>query len=106
MSRSRRRIKLSLAASGVAVALGLLVAPAAHAYDREAGSSNCSKLTSYTSGTATASLTHYHELPGEWKRVTRPSGFSTFYGFYNGGPTWMELETSGSISSHVIGCRR
>ncbi|MDF2561597.1 MAG: hypothetical protein K0R99_3043 [Microbacterium sp.] len=105
MSRSRRRFKLGVAASGVAVALGLLVAPSAHAA-WETGSANCQKLTSYTSAGGTQSVTHYHELPGEWKRVTRPAGFGSFYGFYNGGPTWMEISSAGYLSSPYMGCRR
>jgi hypothetical protein len=103
MSRASRGTKLGVIGAAAAIALTLVGATAAHA-DSYIGSQGCYTNWSYTSATSTSSVTHYHEIPGSWKRVTRPAGYGNFKGWYQQGTVWMELSSSANLSTRLIAC--
>jgi|GEM_PF-3337057 len=65
---------------------------------------DCPNNWSYTSATASTSVTHYHEVGGFWRSVNRSAGYSNFKGWYKPGPVWMEINSSGTVSSPYFGC--
>ena len=106
-SRTWKRAGALCAGVGLSFAMLLGGAAAANASSNwEIGTASCSgSQFSFSSATSTKSVTHYHEIPGEWKRSTKPSGYSNFYGWRGQGPVWVEISSSVNMASHLIGCR-
>lgn len=104
MSRLSRRTKFAAAAAAGALALTLTAAPSAFA-GTYIGSQPCNGNWSYTSATATQSVTHYHEIPANWKRTTKPAGYSNYKGWYDQGTVWMEISSPATLTTHLIACK-
>lgn len=100
-------VRKSLAGGlGLTLTAGLVLAEAGAAFaQHEYGWKACaSSEWSYSSVTSTKSVTHYHEIPAQWKSSTKSSGFSSYKGWKDEGPVWMELNSTGSFSTHHFGC--
>ena len=79
-------------------------APAAQAEEFKNGHSTCGTTWSYTWANSTAGLRHYHETGGQWRRSDKPSGVSSYKGWYKPQGVYFELSTSGTFSGEVMGC--
>lgn len=93
----------TLAAAALAFSIALIPAISAHAQTGQ-GYANCGSTWSFTRANSTQSLTHYHSIPGLWRKTTKPAGISTYKGFYQEGLVWMELSSPGNFSGAVYGC--
>lgn len=96
--------RFGIAAAGVALAAGISIGATTPAL-AAMGTASCATNWSYTSATVSASVNHYHEVGGFWRSAAKPAGYSNFKGWWKPGPVWMEINSSGTVSSPYFSCR-